>query len=285
MIASQAIRRTSQAPTTKADKIPCILQPREHAVLDSGAYCFLDVERTSGPTAESGLKGRIQDLLKRYGRLYYSLLLLLGPVWGCYRTRRKRRELLAKHDHKSVILDLGSGPQRCMSREDIINLDLFPFDEVDIVADAGDLPVESDSVDLIINVAMLEHAVDPANIVGQMHRVTKRGGDVFCFVPFMQPFHAAPHDYQRWTMPGAKALFSQFRDVEVVVAAGPTSGLLWIVQEWLATALSFGSRVVHDALLLMLMVLTFPVKFLDELLCAFPGSQNVASGFFVFARK
>ena len=86
-------------------------------------------------------------------------------------------------------------------RKDIINIDIFAFNEVDIVADAEGIPIENNSADLIICVALLEHVKDPQAVVAEMHRIVKSNGEVFCFIPFMQPFHAAPNDFQRWTIP------------------------------------------------------------------------------------
>ena len=45
----------------------------------------------------------------------------------------------------------------CNESEDIIGLDLFDYEAVDIVCDATRLPFESDSVDFIYSCHMLEH--------------------------------------------------------------------------------------------------------------------------------
>lgn len=272
-------------PLSKAEKIAQIANQCDHTVLENGALCFLELEACRGSTTEPGLKGAIQDFLKRNGKLYYWILSILGPVWCDRRSRRLRRRVLSRYGDADIILNLGSGPMVFMGRRDIINVDIFPFDEVDMVADAAQLPIESDSVDCAINIAMLEHVPDPQAVISEMHRVMREGGEFLCFVPFMQPYHAAPHDYHRWTVPGAEALFSDFAEVEITVSPGPTLGMLWVVQEWLAVLLSFGSKTVHDALLMALMVLTFPIKFLDEILVYHPNAQNLASGFFIRGTK
>lgn len=284
-LARKPMRTTDPQRPTKSDKIAQILMREERAVLECGTRCFLDVEQYSKPSTDSGIKGRIQGFLKQYGWLYYALVSLIGPAWGDARTRRMRRRMVSKYGDADVILNLGSGPTVVMGRHDIINVDLFPFKEVDIVADAADLPMKSESVDLAINIAMLEHVPDPAAIVDEMHRVLKHDGEFLCFVPLMAPYHAAPHDYHRWTVPGAELLFSKFDEVKTFVSPGPTSGMLWTFQEWLAVLLSFGSPKIHDVLLLLIMVLTFPIKFLDELLCRHPNAHTVALGFFVTGTK
>lgn len=101
----------------------------------------------------------------------------------------------------------------------------------------------------------------------------------------MVPFHAAPHDYRRWTLAGVKRLFYEFSHVEAGIAAGPTSGMLWVLQEWIAIFLSFGSRRLHDVVFMILMLITFPLKYIDILITKFPDSEKIASGFYVTARK
>jgi len=182
-------------------------------------------------------------------------------------------------------LNLGSGPTHLRGRKDIINVDLSHFKEIDIVADVTDLPIENGTVDLVFNIALLEHLSSPQKIMNEMLRVMKPGGEIFCFTPFMQPFHAAPHDFQRWTYYGAKELFAGFEIIETGIGSGPTSGMLWVLQEWLACFFSFGSRTLHDIMLLVIMLLTFPIKFLDIFLVKFPFAEKISSGFYIHARK
>ena len=101
----------------------------------------------------------------------------------------------------------------------------------------------------------------------------------------MQGFHAAPHDYSRRTKEGMKYLFRTFSKVSVTNGGGPTSGMLWVMQEWLAMVLSFGFKPLHTLWYLALMVLTFPIKYLDILLIKHPRAENISSGFWVVAQK
>lgn len=101
----------------------------------------------------------------------------------------------------------------------------------------------------------------------------------------MQPFHAAPHDHQLWTLPGVKRLFRELTHIETGIAAGPTSGMLWVLQEWIAILLSFGSRRLHDIVFMILKLITFPLKYIDTLITKFPDSEKIASGFYVMAPK
>ncbi len=269
----------------KKDKIASIIKKDLDYAFQNNAFCFLPGDQQSQDTAGSGLLGKIQNVLKRYGKFYYFLSKTFAPVYAEKSYKKKIGKVLEEYDESNIILNLGSGPVYFRNRTDIINVDIFDFGEVDIVADCEELPIENDTVDMIINVAMLEHAKNPEAVVHEMFRILKPSGEAICFLPFVQPFHAAPHDYQRWTLPGVKRLFREFSNIEAGIAAGPTSGMLWVLQEWVSILLSFGSRSLHDIVFMILMLITFPLKYIDVLITKYPDSEKIASGFYVFANK
>jgi SAM-dependent methyltransferase len=172
-----------------------------------------------------------------------------------------------------------------MGRSDIINIDIFDFDDVDLIADANRLPLYSRSADLVINKVMLEHVATPEIIVNEMYRLVKTNGWIICYLPFMVPYHAAPDDYHRWTISGIKTLFKDFDELEILIGCGPTSAFLWIFQEWLSLLCSFGNKTLHDVVLLSLMVFTFPLKFLDLFIVHIPYAENISSIFCLIGKK
>jgi SAM-dependent methyltransferase len=268
----------------KKEKLNKIRIPERPFTFQNNAMCFLSGNRAPANSAGKGFQAVIQEFLKRFGRLYYFLRDIFAPV--LLSTINKRlRSSLARHDQTKIIFNLGSGPAILHHRKDVINVDIFAFNEVDMVADALDLPINERSVDLIINIAILEHVADFEKIVGEMHRVLKKGGEFFCYLPFIAPFHAAPDDFHRWTMEGVKQYFQQFEKSSVFIGVGPTSGMLWVVQEWLAIAFSFGSRTLHDVLFLLLMIFLAPIKLLDIVFIHFPYAEKIASGFVVTGKK
>ncbi|PIE67718.1 MAG: hypothetical protein CSA23_02775 [Deltaproteobacteria bacterium] len=270
---------------TRTEKIHKIIKKDRPFTQQNQALCFLAGNRIPTLTAGDGPMGRVQEWLKRWGRLYYLLLYLFAPVMPSRAFSNHKRRCLDDYGEEQVILNLGSGPQRISRRGDIINVDIFAFDQVDMVADATDLPIENDSVDLILNTAMLEHVNDPQQVVSEMNRVIVPGGRIFCFIPFIVPFHAAPYDYMRWTVPGCVELFSVFDKVEIGIGAGPMSGFLYVLVEWLAIVLSFGSRSLHDWLFMLFLIIISPFKILDLLLVHFPHADRIAAGFYVVGEK
>ena len=268
----------------KSEKIKAIIKPGAEYTNQNQSVCFLSGNRFPRGSAGNSFLGKIQNILKRYGNIYYTLLYWFAPVLSSYANRNRLKRVLANYGKKDIIVNLGSGPTHLYGRKDIINIDIFAFDEVDIVADAADLQIKDESVDCIINTAMMEHVPHPERLVKEMHRILRRG-QIFCCLPFMQPFHAAPDDFYRWTISGARELFSEFNEVEVFIGAGPASGFLWVFQEWLSILLSFGSKTLHDILFLTIMLLTWPIKFMDLFMVKLPCAENIASGFCVIAKK
>ena len=80
-------------------------------------------------------------------------------------------------------------------------------------------------------------------------------------------------------------LFNEFNVLESGIGVGPTSGFLWVVQSWLATLFCFGSTTLRDIILMGLMCITFPIKYLDFLIVHFPGADLTASGFYIHVEK
>ncbi len=269
---------------SKSEKIRRILHSKPLTERND-LFIFIDNKKEFICSAGTSFIGIIQEYLKKWGNLYLGLVALLGPVKPSRMFISLQKKMLKKHRENDIILSIGSGPHTYMGREDIINCDLFDFPNVDIVCDAYSLPIKDSSVDYIINIAMLEHSKEPEKIISEMLRVCNDSGEIFCFVPFVSPFHAAPDDYYRWTKNGARELFKDFKEVEIGIGAGPTSGALWVLQEWLSLVLSFGNRTIKDIIFLILMIFTFPIKYLDIIFEKYPNADKLASGFYIHAKK
>ena len=155
------------------------------------------------------------------------------------------------------------------------------------MADAGELPFENDSVDGVISIAVLEHVTDPERLLAETARVLVPGGRLFLVVPFLQPFHAAPHDFRRWTSVGLRQAVGG-AGLEVTdhgTYCGPASALTWTLAEMFALVLSFGSASLRRALSPVFQVLCSPIKWFDLVLARIPGSDDVASATYLEAVK
>jgi len=184
-----------------------------------------------------------------------------------------------------IILNLGSGSKRLSKK--IINVDLFSYRGVDVVADVNHLPFKDNSVIGVINIALLEHLSSPTKALTEINRVLARGGYAYSIVPFIQGFHGAPFDYTRWTKLGLEKLFSDvgFEKIRLGAVGGPTSAFLWVFQEWLAILLSFNIKYLYLFFLYLFMLLTFPLKYLDIILNKYKFASNITSCFYYLGRK
>ncbi len=220
--------------------------------------------------------------LKNFNKLYFWIVTWLSPVYPqvYFDLKRKKLKQLARGSSKRV--NLGSGAFSIDS--ECLDIDIHEYPNVDFIAQGHRLPFIDGSIDGIYNIAVLEHVLDPKLVVTEMHRVLKNNGFAYCFVPFMQGFHASPHDYQRYTEQGLRHLFSDFSNLEIS-SAGSTGSLLWIMQEWIASIFSFGNKKLHFILVSFVMVATFPLKYLDFILRRNSLSSNIASGYIVLAKK
>ncbi|WP_421910135.1 class I SAM-dependent methyltransferase [Methanolacinia petrolearia] len=67
----------------------------------------------------------------------------------------------------------------------MINIDIKSYEDVNIIATGDFLPIKDNSVDAIINIAMLEHVPHPEKLVDEMYRVIKNNGYIYTAMPFI----------------------------------------------------------------------------------------------------
>lgn len=200
-----------------------------------------------------------------------------------YRARDRIAEITDQSIDGKIVVECGSGNRRLS--DNCINVDLIPFDNVDIVSDIMALPFENDSVDMIILDTVLEHVEDPQQCVGEASRVLKPGGEAFCVTPFIFPYHAYPKHYWNFSEDGMRHLFRNFSYCRVDVDMGPTSALLNLVSEYIA--LIFKGKYNKRYLLikgLALLPLCF-LRFVDYFWRNSENAKRIAMCLFTFAKK
>jgi SAM-dependent methyltransferase len=263
--------------TASADQLTC--PTCHHAVPLVNGVPIFDQLKSSDVT--DGMDS-IKHFFKQYPTLYKYIVIVLSPVYYAFGVEKK---FLRNHvnGRQVVAINLGSGNSRLAPN--LVNVDIFAYPNVDLVCNLETVPIQDGSADVIMNIAVLEHLPDPQAAVREMFRLLKRGGHLYSFVPFIQGFHASPHDFQRYTREGLKRLYQDFDLIEVRNGEGPVSGFLWVFQEMVAIALSFGNVRLHRYLLIAMMLLTFPIKYLDALFMNHPCAHNITGGFIFIGRK
>lgn len=228
---------------------------------------------------EDGLDG-FKNKFKKFTKLYNLLIKIISPVFDNNSVDTFINKYIAED---TIALNIGSGNSKIS--EKVYNIDIFAYDNVDIVCDIENLPFKDASIDVIFNIAVLEHVPNPQKVIDEIYRVLKPGGIIYTAFPFMQGFHASPYDFTRVTQEGIKILHKNFELIETKPFGGPTSGMLWVLQEWIAIILSFGNKKLHMLIYLITMIITAPIKFLDYFLIKHPMAKNISSGFIFIGTK
>lgn len=221
---------------------------------------------------------RLKMIAKHYPNFFSVLLYIAGIFVG-----KSACSVINELPPNATILNIGSGVKR--AREDVINVDYYPFFGVDVVADVHNLPWKDNTVDAIVAESLFEHLPDPAHALEEIHRVLRPGGILYVVTPFMLGYHSSPHDYYRWTIPGLRILLAQFIETESGVAWGPTVAMSSIFGSWISMILSFGSRTLYQIWIMLFMFILGPLSIIDYIIARFSFAQNSSHGFYFVCKK
>jgi SAM-dependent methyltransferase len=201
-----------------------------------------------------------------------------------------KNEIKRRTDGQATVLVIGAG-QGGLGTSDLyndqaiktINSDILPSANLDIIADAHYLPIADSSCDGVVIQAVLEHVLDPAGVVAEIHRVLKPGGVVYAETPFMQMVHERAYDYTRFTDLGHRNLFKYFSEIDRGITGGAGMSLAWAWCYFLR-AFTSGKRSALAAVVLG-RFMTFPLLFIDGWLAQKPGSYDACSGCYFLGTK
>ena len=144
---------------------------------------------------------------------------------------------------KGRVLNAGAGTREVAHLIDgeLVNQDLtWPGDDrtnIQIYSPLHIIPVDDDHFDAILCIAVLEHVVNPEEAIAELYRVLKPGGHLILEVPFLQPEHKVPTDFQRYTRDGLEHLVTKhgFRVVRTKGLFTVYHTLYWQAHIWLHT--------------------------------------------------
>ena len=210
-------------------------------------------------------------------------LIALGGDHRAEQSRQAFEQLLAEQPDSALCLSVGGGPSR--PHPNLINLNIGPFQGVDVVGEANHLPYADGSVDAVYCEAVLEHLELPQQAVAEMYRVMKPGGQALAVTPFLQAYHGHPNHYQNFTLTGHRRLFERadFDVLSAGVCVGPTTALSELMclyaREYVPT------RLLGRAAWILARLGSIPAKFLDRLLNRSERAHVLASTTYVHAIK
>lgn len=250
---------------------------RKEFYLKNEQICF---ETTNIKDEQKNLN-KVRDWFKRWPKFYYFILDFFGPVWW---GGLDPQDFLRRFPADGITVDLGSGPSRVAA--DVINVDLFSYPAVDVVASITRLPFRDSSIQHIICDNVLEHISEPEIALSEMHRILAPGGVAYVCLPFLAPFHASPYDYTRWTAPGFVHLAGKhFEVIEEGVVSGIFSTLTNFLCYLFALLFSFGNITLYWMLVNFSTLIFFPIKFLDIICNHLPFARDTAAVLYYVLRK
>ena len=190
-------------------------------------------------------------------------------------------KLFDKYDD-GLCIAIGGGPKR--HHKNLVNLNMAPFVNIDVVGDAHHLPYADDCVEAIHCEAVLEHLPEPHKAIQEMYRVLKKGGVVYSITPFLQAYHGYPHHYQNLTLTGHEYYYKKqgFEIKESGVCAGPTYTVIMLNYLYL---LSYLPRILSLVAKIYFVVGMGIFKHFDRILNKKKEAHNLACTTLVVAEK
>lgn len=138
---------------------------------------------------------------------------------------------------------IGSGAHQLYNDPsiDLVGTDVYASEYTVLVADGHKLPFEDGMFDGVWVQAVLEHVLEPATVVAEIHRVLRPNGLVYAETPFMQQVHERAYDFSRFTQSGHRWLFRRFSEISAGPVSGPGVALIWSIR-YLLRALGAGDK-------------------------------------------
>ncbi len=200
-----------------------------------------------------------------------------------YKPKDHVQEFINDIDHDAIIVELGSGNRRL--RENVINVDLFPFPNVDVVANIESTPFRDSSVDFAILDTVLEHVPEPHRVVKEIHRILKPGGKIVCITPWIFPYHGYPRNYFNISSDGLRFLFRDFSECTIEMNMGPSSALTNIISEYFAVALSGNRKFLYSFFKGLFLLPVFFFKFIDTFWLSSDKSLRISATLCALVKK
>ena len=181
---------------------------RRYPIRNGVPFLFSDLNRHQKYLAEND--GSMDREYRADRQVSFRARLSSMLLGGDFRTKASEdacASLFEGISDDAICLAVGGGPLR--HHERLVNLNISDYENVDVVADAYELPYADGSVDAIFCEAVLEHLEFPEKAVGEMYRVLRPGGRVFAATPFLQWYHGYPNHFQNFTLTGHVRLFER----------------------------------------------------------------------------
>jgi SAM-dependent methyltransferase len=238
---------------------------------------FTGRDAYTGASGYGGAADTSSGLKRAYRR--FARRLSEAPVPGTAAIDRLYRLIEADGDRR--ILVIGAGERA--SRPGTIRTDVAFAAGVDCICDAHDLPFADGAFDVVYAESVLEHVCDPQRCVGEMTRVLAPTGRVLAVTPFLQPVHMGAYDFTRFTHLGHRRLFRMYDEIGSGLCGGPAYAAIHILRN--AVIGVTDNRRARSILRLVMLLLTYPWRYLDPWLSRRQSAYNAGCAFYFCGSK
>ncbi|HKO55275.1 MAG TPA: class I SAM-dependent methyltransferase [Thermoanaerobaculia bacterium] len=116
----------------------------------------------------------------------------------------------------------------------VTRYDIASDDPAVIIGPLESMPFDDGTFDAALCNAVLEHVLDAERAIRELARVVRIGGHLVIAVPFLQPYHASPGDFRRYTADGLAQLgrAAGLEVVQMLPVHSFAQTLGWIVWEY-----------------------------------------------------
>jgi SAM-dependent methyltransferase len=149
-------------------------------------------------------------------KLKFLIKYPIHPQWLLGGTKNGIVSLINQIGENKLVLDIGCfdkwTKQHCPSSCNYVGLDYYETakhwygTKPDIYGDALSLPIQPNSIDVVLLIDVLEHISDTDRLLGEIHNILKADGAVIISCPFLYPLHDEPRDFVRYTLHGFEEL-------------------------------------------------------------------------------
>jgi SAM-dependent methyltransferase len=174
--------------------------------------------------APKAVLGRLHDYRLR-GDILHSITEQMHNFYGTFLDVG-----CGRMPYKDLILSPPSRVKRYVGADLLDN----PHGQPDIVFDGQHIPLEDASVDSAMATEVLEHCIEPKQLVSEIIRVLRPGGFFLFTVPFLWPLHEVPHDHYRYTPFALKRLFNDagFMELQLNAHGGWDASFAQMIGLW-----------------------------------------------------
>jgi hypothetical protein len=216
-----------------------------------------------------------------------------APFINIILSRERKLIKSAVFPNGARVLDVGAGLAKgpgswlwdplYLAKVEIVRLDICDGQNIDIVADATNLPKDIGLFDSVILQSVPEHVENISMLFQQVTSVLKNGGVLYIEMPFLQGVHGDPSDFWRATIPGLAHLVSPCKIIMAGVSGGPFGSLIWIISDLLSNISQ--SKGLNSLVRFVLRWILAPFRVFDILLLNTEAAKRLACEYYCLVKK